>query len=650
MEPTDTKELIENSENLRTTYLGTRESQMGVEENVGIDDENRRLHVLNIGPTGSGKTQMMVHAALQDLQKDHGICLVVPKGDAVDQVLEKLPEDRTEDVVYINPKEEPVTPVNVLEPYITEEMSRAEMENQKEIIVADLLSLFKRQSENWGDQFSRILETLLRAHLDLNINYGESNTLLDVFQCVTDHEQLSQLIDRTEDPVLQNHLVSIREDVSDYELLPLQRRINDFVANPTIRRVIASEESGVDFRSVLQDNKIVLVEIQKGEIGKTAAQIIGSIVLTKVWAAAQSRIALPEEKRDPFHVYVDETDTFASEGSNFAQILSEAREYGLGFWLASQYLNQLDTDMRRAVTNNCRTKIFFNPSGSEDVSAIAGMLRGVGKESLKGLGRFRAVMQQPSTEEYNGAVTFDTFPPWTVDDVDIEERKRLAMAKTAGDSFEVKVKQSLGPAGNAGEQKHQDLLTRAKEYLESRPAVSQVNMLYQEPGEEKPDGHVIKDGGGVANLEAEHTTLTKPVKVLQNVKRAVDNGRKIVFVVEQGNETKLENILTDPVNRRGDEHEDTQGSYSYYTDDAGEPFTDVEAIDEDQYRILAVDGDTVTDHAKQAEAVCPELNPPATTEDDLQAFCMFRDDDGWCDALEQPCVLQNDGQEVPADD
>ena len=167
----------------------------------------------------------------------------------------------------------------------------------------------------------------------------------------------------------------------------------------------------------------MLVDIQKGEVGDTVAKLVGSIVITKVWAAAQSRITLPVDAREPFYLYVDELQNFAGEGSNFTKILSEAREYRLGCWLATQYLHQLAHEMRRAVSNNCRTKICFNPSGSENLNQITGMMKGLSKNALNSIGKFRAAVQKPSERSERDAVLLNTYPPWNADHSDVENIK-----------------------------------------------------------------------------------------------------------------------------------------------------------------------------------------------------------------------------------
>jgi hypothetical protein len=518
-------------------------------------------------------------------------------------------------------------------------MTRPQQENQKEIIVSDLIDLFKRQSENWGDQFGRVLETLLRAHIDLNIHNSESNTLLDVFECVTRDDALTDLINRTTDQVIREQLVRIKEDMSSYEMEPLQRRLNDFVMNETVRHIIAAETSGIDFRQAMDAGKIILVDIQKGEVGDTVAKLVGSIVITKIWAAAQSRITIPVDDRQPFYLYVDELQNFAGEGSNFTKILSEAREYRLGCWLATQYLEQLATEMRRAVTNNCRTKIVFNPADSEDANRIAGMLRGISKTQLQALGTYRAVMQAPAEQQHNDAVAFDTYPPWDADRDGITRLKQQATAGTTSPGT-VKVGQSLGAAANAGSDTHQELLAAAKQHLEQRDGVT-VNLLYQDSGADQPDGHVMTDDA-IRHLEAERSTVSKPVKVLRNVERAADADRDVVFAVEQGDATRLQQILEDPVNRRGSEHEDDHGTFSYYTDEDGDPFTATDVVDAVDWEVLVRGPEGVYVHDAADELECPMLADGDATEDELEAFCLHRDEDGFCSKLEAPCVVTAD--------
>jgi hypothetical protein len=542
MTPEEVRDLIQNTGALTTTYLGTRESIHGVVENVGINDSKRNLNVLNIGPTGYGKTQLMAHAALQDIQKGHAVAVINVKGGLIDELIAKMPEERHDDIIYINPGREEVTPINVLDTPTTEDMSVPQKENQKEIVVSDLIALFKRYSENWGDRFGRVIETLLRAHLDLNLYHGEQNTLLDVFEAASDKDTLGELADRTRDDVLRNELTKIKSELTDREMEPAIRRLKDFVENKTVKRVIDAPETEVDFRKAVENGNIVLVDLQKGEIGEGPAQLIGTLAITSLWSAVQARITQPEEQRQPFYLYIDELQNFGQEGSNLQTIAAECREYGMGLWLASQYLNQLSAQLRQSVTNNCRTKIFFNPSGSEDIPAITGMLSGVDRNQLTRLGKYRAVLQQPAEGKNSEAVFFDTYPPFDPlhDEDTVEDVKQAAT--TAADSRTIAVDEDTGDTAAAGGDTHDQLLKEAKQYLEFEKN-AQVNLLYQD-GSEKPDGHIIEEDE-ISHLEAENTTLSKPEKVLTNLNRAVDQDRECYFIIEEDMEDRLETILED---------------------------------------------------------------------------------------------------------
>jgi hypothetical protein len=253
---------------------------------------------------------------------------------------------------------------------------------------------------------------------------------------------------------------------------------------------------------------------------------------------------------------------------------------------------------------------------------------------LTSLGKYRAVVQKPSEKNQRNAVLFNTYPPWEADYSDVDKIKERKAAARTSNKTQVQLTQSLGNQANAGGETHQELLAAAKQDLENRGF--HVNLLYQGQEEEKPDGHVHLPDNEVAHLEAEHSTLTKPGKVLKNLRRSVQEDREVFYVVEDGKAAKLENIVSDPVNRRGNEHKDDTGSYSHYTDDENEPITQVEELRQAEYRILELSGDTLEEH-EEVEDECPELEH--NDRGDLENFCLYRDDQGFCSALETQCVL-----------
>lgn len=611
-----------------TTVLGKRTSRLGITEPRTLRPSERLQHVLTIGATGTGKTVLLDTVAQQDVRQDHGCCLINPKGDLVDAFLAKLPPDRRDDVIYINPGCEPVTPINVLEPSGGADLPPALQAAQTECVVADVIDLVRRQSTNWGDQFGRILDVLLRAHLAVNSTRDTPPTLLDVYECLVNPTALTDLINEVPDPLLRETLITIREEKTARELEPLQRRLNDFVLNPTIQRLIGTPESGVDFQAALAEGHIIVVDVPKGVVGPTVARLTGSIVLTKLWAAAQQRVTQSAAERSPFYLFVDELHNFAGDGGSFTTLLSEGREYGLGCWLATQYLEQVGPALRRALTTNCLTKVVFTPGSTADAQALAAHLGGVDAATLSSLGAYRAVLQAAAGPGSADTTIIETFPPREGEPAVVPAIK--AAGTTAGTPIRLGLQPRLGPAQNAGGDRHTQLLEAAKQQLEAEGCA--VTLLYQPPGAELPDGYVTLPDGDRAHLEAEVGGLSKPARVLTNLQRAVDAECACIFAVEADNADTLRAILDDPVNRQRDEAEDAAGPYGYYRLD-GEPFTHVEALKTADYRILELGEETLSE-AVGGNGECPERAHHG--EDTLATFCLYRDD-GTCSLLGEPC-------------
>lgn len=647
MTPEETKRLIENNGNGHRTYLGTRTSQLGVEEDVGITDTNRPMHVFAGGPTGAGKTVQFVNAAAQDIIKGRGVCVISPAGNAGEALLDTIPEERVDDVVYLNPNETPVTKINVLEPAVTPAMTAAQRENQKEMITADVHHLFTRlHDDTGGHRFDHHLKTLIRAHVALNLAADEQNTLLDVYHAIVDDSIRRDLVGRVAnnaDQAVYRQLEHIHNDLSGHDLGPLQWRLETLVQNATVNRVIDAGQSAIDFHRLVTDGDILLVDLKREDIGPDAAHIIGSIAATSVWKAAQSRIAMPEDDRELFGLFIDEIHNFG--GATFTTMLAEARKYGLSLWAASQFTKQLDPAMRRAVLHNCRNKIVFEQSSADDLSQIARTLTGIDTADLTNLGEYRAVLQQPGTDP----VTFTTLPPWWGDHRSDTEIQQLKRNVTRGDhqshqrgrgrqesSRASDLMIRVGEGGNAGGERHKALLAQAKQWFDDRSGV-QAEVVAQEAGTSKPDGYIYLPDGNIAHLEAEAATLSKPGRVLQNLRRATEAGRECIFIVDQGNAAKLENILSDPVHRQGTTHEDQHGSYSHYQID-GDPVSDLEQLRGAEYRIYEATDTGLIHHGEERKTDCPELEE--NTRKELESFCIYRDSDGFCEALDQNCVIQ----------
>jgi energy-coupling factor transporter ATP-binding protein EcfA2 len=541
MNPEEAQTLIASAGQLDRTFLGTRKTAMGVEENIAVEDDKRRLHTMVTGPTGSGKTNFLQTVFLQDIRKG-GAAFLNPKGEAIDQIIAKLPEDRLNDVEYINPGKERCPAINLLSPEAGDQTGETGRERHRKIVVSNVMALFRRLSDDVGERWPRNLRSLLNAHVSLNLANGEQNTLMDVYETVEDDEKLVDLMNRVTDQVTKKQLEEVKE-LSDREKQPLLRRLSDLLENKVVRRIITQPESTISFREAMAEEKIILIDAQGGNVGDWAARILGSVVLTQLWSATATRQNQAKEDRPYFAIHVDEVQEFISEADHLKRMLSQCREYNVSITLATQMLDDIDNSLEKAMLNNANTKVVFAPSASNSLPTYSRIMNGLSKSELSQLGQYRPAVQRPAEEEMPQAVTIQTYPPWEIDEQVLENRKEdlveknPALTETTPDTST-----STGDTAASGGETHEQLLKQAKQYLEFEQDVH-VNIQHQD-GEKRPDALIIADNE-INHLEAENSTLSKPDKVLTNLQRAVKQDRQCYYIVNEERLDRLKSILKD---------------------------------------------------------------------------------------------------------
>jgi len=358
-------------------------------------------------------TTLLVNMMVQDMEAGRGFCFIDPKGDAIEEVLMRVPEHRIKDVVVIDPANyDKVVGLNFLEVVKRSKLSEAQINAIKELIVSDLVALMKQQTNIWGERFGRIFETLIRAILDYNETAPpeEQLTFLDLYVLLTNEEVRKEFAESVKDPIIREYLNKISEMPEDV-MEPVIRRLNDWVMNKVVRQVVSHRRSSIDFREAIDTGKIILVRIPKGEVGYDIMQLVGLTVISKIWAAAKSRVDTPPERREPFILYVDEFSNFAFEGSTFDEILSEARAFKLGLVLATQYPSQLSPEIREAVYGNCGTIIAFNPQNPNDASMLIKRFPGIKVEDLLSLGLYKIMARIVVNNELTEPFVLETYPP-----------------------------------------------------------------------------------------------------------------------------------------------------------------------------------------------------------------------------------------------
>ena len=328
----------------------------GINHQFGLLRRDRSRHVYIIGQTGSGKSGLLELFALSDVFYNQGYCIIDPHGDFAIDNLRFVPASRVKDVVYFNPADTayPVAfnPLELSDPA------------RKPNVCSEVIGVLKRMfGDSWGPRLEHILRYTLLALLD-----RPETTLLDISRMLTDKDFRKETLDYCQDvTVLQfwkHEFGQWNEKQVNESIAPVLNKVGAFTANPIIRNIIGQPKSSFDVRKIMDEGKILVVNLSKGLIGEDNAAILGAFLVTKVQLAAMSRSDIPNvADRRPFYLYVDEFQNFATD--SFAVILSEARKYGLNLTVANQYISQMTDSVRDAVFGNVGTTISFRVSADD---------------------------------------------------------------------------------------------------------------------------------------------------------------------------------------------------------------------------------------------------------------------------------------------
>jgi hypothetical protein len=314
----------------------------------GIKRSDRGRHMYIIGQTGAGKSFLLQLLTLSDIYHDVGFAIVDPHGDYATDIMKYIPEHRLDDVIYLNPadREYPMAfnPMEITDPAM------------KDHISSELVGVLKRMFDSWGPRLEYILRYTLLALLD-----HPDSTMLDIPRMLTEKDFRKQVINNINDPVVKSFWVtefaSWNEKFASEAVAPVLNKVGAFVANPLVRNIIGQKKSAFNIRQIMDEGKILLVNLSRGQVGEDNAAILGALMVTKIQLAAMSRADMPLEDRRPFYLYVDEFQNFATD--SFAVILSEARKYGLNLTVANQYVSQMPEVVRDAVFGNVGTMVSF---------------------------------------------------------------------------------------------------------------------------------------------------------------------------------------------------------------------------------------------------------------------------------------------------
>lgn len=318
----------------------------------GIKAKDRLKHMYVIGKTGMGKSTLLENMAIQDIQDGNGLAVIDPHGSMAEKLLDYIPEHRIKDVLYFAPfdMEYPIS-FNVMEDIGPD---------KRHLVTNGLMSTFEKI---WVDAWSARMAYILNNTLLALLEYPEA-TLLGVNRMLSDKEYRKKVVENVKDPSVKSFWV---EEFGKYtekfaaEATPaIQNKVGQFTSNPLVRNLIGQKTSSFNIRKFMDEKKILIINLSKGKVGEGNANLIGSMLITKIYLAAMSRADASDselQKLPNFYLYVDEFQSFANK--SFADILSEARKYKLNLTIAHQYIEQMEEEVRNAVFGNVGTMISF---------------------------------------------------------------------------------------------------------------------------------------------------------------------------------------------------------------------------------------------------------------------------------------------------
>ncbi|RMD51275.1 DUF87 domain-containing protein [Candidatus Parcubacteria bacterium] len=339
----------------------------GHRTDIYMKREDRTRHMYIIGKTGTGKSWFLRYLAAQDIRNGEGVCVIDPHGDLVEALMGMIPKERIDDVVYFNPSDmERPMGLNMLE---------APNENMRDFAVQEMISIFYMlfPPEMIGPMFEHNMRNFM---LTLMADLKDPGTLVEIPRMIADDKFQKKWIARVTDPVVRSFWDDEMAKTSDYhksEMMGyLVSKVGRFVENEMMRNIIGQAKSSFNFRQIMDEGKILLVNLSKGLTGDVNANLLGLILVSKLQMAAFTRAEIPEEERRDFYLYMDEFQNFITP--SIATILSEARKYRLNLIMAHQYMGQLvqdgKTEIRDAVLGNVGS-MMCSRIGPEDTEVLA---------------------------------------------------------------------------------------------------------------------------------------------------------------------------------------------------------------------------------------------------------------------------------------
>lgn len=344
----------------RTNYVAALEEKRFI---FGIKRPDRRRHMYIIGKSGVGKSKFLELMIRQDIAHGHGLCLIDPHGDVIEEILKFIPEERIRDTVVIDPSDidwpisfNPLANVN------------PELKHQ---VAQGLIEVMGRQfGANWTPRLEHVLRFTLLALLDFPMA-----SIRGMISMLTDRKYRQKAVEYIEDEMVKRfwaiEFADWSEKFDTEAIIPLVNKLGQLLANPYLRYIFGQKENKIDLEEIMNTKKILLINLSKGKLGEENSSFFGSMLITKLKQAGMARAAMPEEEREDFYLYVDEFHNLVT--TTFESLFTESRKYGLALTVAHQYLAQLLAQVKATVLGNVGTIVVFRVGGEDAQSLEAEM-------------------------------------------------------------------------------------------------------------------------------------------------------------------------------------------------------------------------------------------------------------------------------------
>ena len=349
--------------------------------NFGIKKDDRRRHMYIVGKTGTGKSTLIANMAIDDMKKGHGLAVIDAHGDLSEILLDYVPSHRINDVCYLDPsdRQNPFS-LNILE---------VKDPAQAELIASGIVAIFQKlYATSWGPSLEYILRNTL-----LTLALTPNSTLVDVPRMLTDKHFRDKTVEKLPQSPLTNfwnkEFNRMPDRLREERISPILNKVGQFVTSPVIRDLIGHSQSTINLEEIMNQGKILLLNLSQGRLGEDNAALLGAMIITKFQQAAMNRVNITEKERKDFFLFVDEFQNFATE--SFIKILSEARKYRLNLCLANQYIAQIPEPVQKAIFGNTGTLMTFLV-GHEDAKILEGEFGEIFKaHELVGLSNFQII-------------------------------------------------------------------------------------------------------------------------------------------------------------------------------------------------------------------------------------------------------------------